>query len=212
MMVSSRSSVTTRSAAARAAVPSGSSDADVGQPDRRRAVGPSEIIATVRPCFCSAWMIRTLCVGVQRATTSVLISRWASASSSSWSRSAAVTTRWPASSVLMIDAIASAVAGWSPVIMMVFTPAWRIRCTAGAALSRPRRRGQEADEDQPSYVLVGHRLGHAHSATARTRCRRRPAGQHGGRVRPGRRRSAAPRAVAVRRRRSAAGLSRRPSR
>ena len=73
MIVSIRSSVTTRSAAARAA----------GVPRWPRAMptsasriagaslAPSPVIATVRPHFCNAWMIRTLWAGVHRATTSV---------------------------------------------------------------------------------------------------------------------------------------------
>ena len=91
-MVSSRSSVTTRSAAARAAgVPApAEGDADVGQPDRRGVVGavaghrhgpPGTSAAPGRSGPCGP--------GCTRATTSTSGSRSASASSSSWSSSAA---------------------------------------------------------------------------------------------------------------------------
>ena len=174
MIVSSRSSVTTRSAAARAAgVPRWPSAMPTSASRIAGAsLAPSPVIATVRSWRCNAWMIRTLWAGVHRATTSVAIRRSASAASSSRSRSVAVTTRWPPSSGLIVAAIASAVAGWSPVIMTVCTPAARIRATAGRALSRtPSASVRKPTKTSPfTCSSLTCSVDTRHSATARIRC------------------------------------------
>ncbi len=137
MIVSSRSSPTTRSAAAVAA----------GVPRRPSAIptsasrmagaslAPSPVIATTRPMRWYAWTMRTLWWGLHRAMTSSVGSSSSSSPSLSSSISAPVHTFWSGSS-LTVAAMASAVAGWSPVSITVCTPAARSRAVAGAAEER----------------------------------------------------------------------------
>ena len=136
-MLAKLSSVSVIAAASRAtSVP----DRPIATPmSARRSAGasltPSPVIATTWPRDCSASTIRSLCAGLTRAQTAMRSISRASAAASSWSSSMPVTTR-PSPSRPSSRAIASAVAGWSPVIIITRMPARRQASSAGSASGR----------------------------------------------------------------------------
>ena len=107
---------------------------------------PSPVIATTSPRARSRRTRRSLCSGLRRAHRSTWRSRAASAASSSASSSAPVRVCGRSDSPTW-RAMARAVAGWSPVIMMTRTPARRHSASAAgtsgrggsASATRPRK-------------------------------------------------------------------------
>ncbi len=99
---------------------------------------PSPAMATTWPARCSAWTIRTFCSGDTRANTVLSAIRCTCRPSGSRLSSAPVSTR-PACGMPTWRAIATAVAGWSPVTMVTRTPASHssrtVRLAAGRGVS-----------------------------------------------------------------------------
>jgi hypothetical protein len=137
---------------------------------------PSPVIATTLPIRWYAWMIRTFCVGLQRATTSTFGSTSASRSSESDAMSSPVSTVRSPSLRWTCPATASPVAGWSPVIITICTPASRSCAAAGGALSRtgsasatkPSRHRSVTSSSSTATSLSTSDI--SRSATASTRC------------------------------------------
>ena len=80
---------------------------------------PSPVMATMCPLRCSAPTMRSLCSGSTRANTRTSSTIASSSASLMLRSSAPVTSRAPGSKMSSSRAIASAVAGWSPVIITV---------------------------------------------------------------------------------------------
>ena len=97
---------------------------------------PSPVTATDSPCALSVRTTRSLTEGVERAMTRTLLSASAKAVSSSFSSSAAVTARWPPSSMPSERAMAVAVIRLSPVSIITEMPAVRQASMAGGTSSR----------------------------------------------------------------------------
>ena len=118
---------------------------------------PSPVMATIWPLRCSAPTMRSLCSGSTRANTRTSSTMASSCSSLMLRSSAPVTSREPGSKISSSRAIASAVAGWSPVIMTERICARRALSTAACA-SAARRIDHSDETEQHEIVLdrVGH--------------------------------------------------------
>ena len=98
---------------------------------------PSPVMATTSPCSCSASTIRSLCSGLTRGRTRRPPARRAPGRPRPSPRAPApATARAPPATMPSSTAIAAAVAGWSPVIMIVRIPASRASRTARCASGR----------------------------------------------------------------------------
>ena len=135
--VAKESSLSTRSDAPLAtAVPLPMATATSAAWSAGASLTPSPVTAIVRPARCAAWTMRSFWLGVARATTPTEPSSVASRSSDQPSISAPVTTRGVSSPASW--AMASAVAGWSPVTTRTWMPApW----TVPIASAMPGRSG-----------------------------------------------------------------------
>ena len=94
---------------------------------------PSPVMPTRSPAACSAWTRSSFCSGAMRAQMRVVAARVRSSCSLRPFISAPVSTA-PTCSRPTCSAMALAVAGWSPVIMMTRTPARR-HCAIASATS-----------------------------------------------------------------------------
>ena len=97
---------------------------------------PSPVMATMWPLRCSALTMLSLCSGSTRANTRTCSTMASSPASPIVRRSMPVTVRMPGSKISSSRAIASAVAGWSPVIITVRMCARLATATATLASAR----------------------------------------------------------------------------
>ena len=97
---------------------------------------PSPVIATISPLACNASTMRNLCSGDTRAKTEVVRTAMRNVSLSICSSSRPVRVRPSGSVIPRSMAMARAVRGWSPVIMMGRIPAVAQRAMASRASER----------------------------------------------------------------------------
>ena len=124
---------------------------------------PSPVMATTSPSFCSALTMASLCLGLTRANTRQRPIAWAFSPEASSSSPVMTSSREDA--IESSFATASAVAGLSPVIITVRTPA---RLHASTASFTPSRGGSKSAASPRKSSFVSS----APSAKARTRIAR----------------------------------------